>query len=237
MTELVLFDLDDTLFAHRGAVEAGILAHRTAHGLLGDDRAEFARWNELEEVHYHRYLSGELDFFEQRRERVRGFVEPHGLVLADAEADAWFERYLAEYRLAWGLHEDALAVLEVLESRGIRTGIITNGDIAFQSAKLEGLGLDGRFEHVVASGSVGIAKPDARIFHHACELFGVAPAAAAYVGDRLMTDAVGAARAGLTGVWVARGGASAEELVIAADAGARVIPALDALPAALLSRS
>ena len=52
-----------------------------------------------------------------------------------------------------------------------------------------------------------------------------------------MTDAVGAARAGLTGVWLARGGASAEELVIAADAGARVIPALDALPAALFSAS
>ncbi|MGX5680842.1 HAD family hydrolase [Schumannella luteola] len=229
MIELVLFDLDDTLFAHRGAVEAGILAHRVAHGLLGDDLAEFARWNELEEVHYHRYLTGELDFLEQRRERVRGFVEPHGITIADADADAWFERYLAEYRLAWRLHDDALPALDELGARGIRTGIITNGDIVFQSSKIEGLGLADRFEHVVASGSVGVAKPDARIFHLACDLFGVPPETAAYVGDRLETDAVGAASAGLTGVWLARTPPTDEQRRRAGDAGARVIRLLSEL--------
>jgi putative hydrolase of the HAD superfamily len=230
VTELVLFDLDDTLFAHRGAVAAGILAHRTAHTLLGDDVTELARWNELEEVHYHRYLAGEIDFFQQRRARAQAFVEPHGITLADSDADAWFDKYFAEYVAAWELHEDALPVLDELASRGIRLGIITNGDAAFQSRKLVGLGIDGRFEHVIASGSVGVAKPDARIFHHACELYDVAPSDAVYVGDRLTTDAVGAAQAGLTGVWLARTGASAEENAVAAAAGARVIRSLHELP-------
>ena len=83
MISVVLFDLDDTLFAHRHAVAAGVLAHRLSHGLLGDDLEELARWNELEEHHYHRYLTGELDFLEQRRERSRGFVLPHGITLTD----------------------------------------------------------------------------------------------------------------------------------------------------------
>ena len=34
---VVLFDLDDTLFAHRSAIEDGIVAHLSTIGLLGAD--------------------------------------------------------------------------------------------------------------------------------------------------------------------------------------------------------
>jgi putative hydrolase of the HAD superfamily len=226
--DVVLFDLDDTLFDHRDSVRQGIEAHRVSLGLPGHPAEEFARWNALEEVHYHRYLAGELDFFEQRRARARGFVEPHGQVLADPDADAWFEAYLRHYESNWQLHRDAAACLDRLDARGIRLGIITNGDISFQGAKLAGLGITDRFEHVIASGSVGVAKPDPRIFALACETFGVAPARAMYVGDRLHTDAIGAAAAGLRGVWLDRSeAASAAQLEEARAAGARVIHTLD----------
>ncbi|MEO6532383.1 MAG: HAD family hydrolase, partial [Pseudolysinimonas sp.] len=92
---VALFDLDDTLFAHREAVARGITLHRAAVGgalAEADDEAESARWHQLEEVHYHRYLAGELDFLGQRRARVRDFVAPYGVVLAsDVEAEAWFD--------------------------------------------------------------------------------------------------------------------------------------------------
>lgn len=233
MIRLVLFDLDDTLFAHREAVEEGVRAHRRTIGLGGDDHTEFARWNALEEEHYHRYLSGELDFLEQRRERVRGFLDPHGLTVSNDEADAWFADYLEHYRRAWALHADAAPLLDELTARGIHTGIITNGDIAFQSAKLEGLEITGRFEHVVASGEVGVAKPDARIFHHACGLYDLPPASAMYVGDRLGTDAIGAHDAGLTGVWLARGGTDESQRLAARAAGVTVIGTLAEVPALL----
>jgi len=231
---LVLFDLDDTLFAHRGAVSAGILAHRLNHGgvLAGaDHQAEGARWDELEERHYHRYLAGELDFYGQRRARAREFVEPFGIDLStDHLADEWFDRYFDEYVNAWQLHEDALACLDALGERGIRLGIITNGDPDFQANKIAKLGLADWFEHVVASGSLGFTKPDPRIFVHACELFGISPARTAYVGDRLETDAIGAANAGLTGVWIDRASsAGPEQLAKAHAAGASVIHTLDEL--------
>lgn len=233
---IVLFDLDDTLFAHRRAVSSGILAHRLAHGGgLGaaDHSAEDARWNELEERHYHRYLAGELDFSGQRRARAREFVERFGIDLStDLAADAWFDSYFERYVDAWRLHEDAFACLDALGERGIRLGIITNGDPAFQANKIDRLGIADRFDHVVASGSLGFTKPDPRIFRYACDLFGVAPADAAYVGDRLATDAIGAAEAGLTGVWIDREGlASPDELARARAAGAPVIRGLDELPA------
>ena len=218
MTSVVLFDLDDTLFAHRRAVEAGVLAQRTEHGgdfVLADDAAELHRWTQLEELHYHRYLSGELDFLEQRRERARDFVAPFGLDLSDDHAaDTWFDAYLEKYRDAWTLLPDALPCLAELRRRipGVRFGVITNGELAFQTTKLDTVGLSEHMEHVIASGQAGFAKPDPRIFLLACGVFGVTPASAAYVGDRLRTDAIGARDAGLTGVWLDRPDHAAPEL-------------------------
>lgn len=237
---VALFDLDDTLFAHREAVDRGITAHRAALGGAvadADDEAESVRWHELEEVHYHRYLAGELDFLEQRRARVRSFVSPYGLVLAtDVEADAWYQSYYEHYEQSWTLHDDTLPCLDTLtaEPSPLRIGLITNGDLLAQTEKLRATGLLPRIEHVIASGSVGVTKPDAAIFARACEVFGVTPGSAAYIGDRLTTDALGASAAGLLGVWLDRpGGATDEQLAAARAAGVPVIRSLDALPGLL----
>ena len=230
---IVMFDLDDTLFDHRRSVELGITAHRTSIGgelAEADAAAEFTRWNALEEHHYHRYLAGELDFLAQRRERARGFVAPYGLELDDDEADAWFATYLLEYERTWQLHDDVLPCLEALAPA--RFGVITNGDLEFQQSKLRSTGLLDRVEFVIASGSVGVAKPNPGIFRHACEVFGVSTGEACYVGDRLRTDALGASAAGLLGVWIDRRGvATAEELAEASAADVPVIRGLAELPA------
>ena len=39
------------------------------------------------------------------------------------------------------------------------------------------------FEHVVESSKLGVRKPDPRIYHHACDLLGVAPEACVYLDD------------------------------------------------------
>ena len=77
MTSVVLFDLDDTIFAHRLAVDRGIASHLAASGVTTVDAAEIARWTELEEHHYHRYLTGELDYLGQRRARHLAVDQPH----------------------------------------------------------------------------------------------------------------------------------------------------------------
>lgn len=229
MAEVVLFDLDDTLFAHRESVEAGIAAHRSVLGgalAAADREAESARWHALEEVHYHRYLAGELDYLGQRRARAREFLTPHGIELADdAAAEEWFDAYVVHYTAAWALHEDAAGCLDAL--RPARIGVITNGDRAFQEAKIDALGLGQWVEDVIASGEVGVAKPDPRIFAIACSRFGVEAADAVYVGDRLHTDAIGAARAGLRGVWLDRRGlATRDERAEASAEGVDVIRTL-----------
>jgi len=236
---VVLFDLDDTLFAHRRAVEDGVIAHLRATGLVDanlDHPETAARWTELEELHYSRYLSGDLDYLGQRRARATDFLAPFGVTFeSEAAAEQWFEDYVLEYRAAWQLHDDALAALGALSD--YRLGIITNGVTHFQQPKLDALDIARFFEHIITSGDFGAVKPDPSIFLHACAVFGVAPASAVYVGDRLHTDALGAAAAGLGGVWLdRRGEATSEELSLAAASSVHVVRSLAELPPALALR-
>ncbi|TFD23085.1 HAD family hydrolase [Cryobacterium sp. TMS1-13-1] len=245
--QVVLFDLDDTLFEHRGAVAAGILLYLDRIGgvfATGDRTAATSLWNALEEEHYHSYLSGALDFAGQRRARARDFAASFHISLTDDEADSWFDAYFLSYRSSWRLHDDALPCLDALANvlPGVRFGLITNGDPVFQGEKIRRVGLTERCEHVITSGALGVAKPDARIFQHACALFDVPVEAAVYVGDRLQTDAVGAAAAGLTGVWLDRAGASAAPVapadkIDASHRGILRIETLAELPRALSGQS
>ena len=238
---VVLFDLDDTLFAHRAAVADGILLHLDRVGGAfgtGDRIAATALWDALEEKHYHSYLNGDLDFAGQRRARAQDFAASFDIGLTDAQADVWFDEYFVSYRASWRLHDDALPCFEALAEQipGVRFGLITNGDPVFQGDKVRRVGLADRFDHVIASGAVGFTKPDARIFEHTCTVFGVPVEETVYVGDRLRTDAMGAAAAGLTGVWLDRAGASAVDVDETGDAarlGVLRINTLTSLPALL----
>ncbi len=223
LIEVVLFDLDDTLMAHTRAVDEAIaLAQETAGGAFADDDTASVqrRWAELEERHYTRYLTGELTYLGQRVARARDLLAPYGIEVTDDEALAWFERYLVGYRDAWRLFDDVLPALATLH--GFRVGIITNGDLAFQTDKLQRIDLwdrldltavraDGSIDEsdrrgrVIASGELGVTKPDSRIFHAAARAFGAKSAQCAYVGDRVRTDAVGAHDAGMLGIWIDRG--------------------------------
>ncbi|GAA1777529.1 HAD family hydrolase [Agromyces lapidis] len=242
-TPLVLFDLDDTLMAHREAVAAGIVLHMRERAYIGDEAPAQRLWHELEEQHYHEYLAGRLSFEGQRRARARDFALAHGDELDELAAGAWFDRYFERYRESWTLHADALRALDRLtaETPQVRIGIITNGELDFQLAKLDRLGIRERFAHVIASGAVGVTKPDPEIFELAVARFEAEHPVSrvAYVGDRLATDAIGAARAGLVGVWLNRFGVEpgSDEAAEAAAAGVIEITSLDQLPAALTPRA
>jgi putative hydrolase of the HAD superfamily len=225
----LLFDLDDTLMAHTGAVDEAIaVAQRAAGGAFAadDPAAVQRRWAELEELHYTRYLTGELTYLGQRVARARDVLAPYGIDLSDEEALAWFDAYLVGYRDAWRLFDDVLPALAALRAAhpDLLLGIITNGDLAFQTDKLHRIALwdelaltpvraDGsvdepqRAGRLIASGELGVTKPDARIFHAAAAALGVESGACAYVGDRVRTDAVGAHAAGMLGIWLDRGDA------------------------------
>lgn len=202
----VVWDVDDTLFDYTTADRTGMREHLAAEGLLAgyaSPEEAVVRWREITERQWARFSAGELSFEAQRQERVRVFL---GQELTDAEADAWFRRYVAHYEAAWALFPDVLPVLDALAASH-RHAVLSNSSIHVQERKLRTLGVRDRFEAVLCAAELGVSKPEARAFLAACEALGLPPHEVAYVGDHPEIDGRGAAEAGLRSVWIDRAGA------------------------------
>lgn len=218
---MILFDIDDTLFNNTGAeIRAAQRFYRKTPGLehfAGQD--DFVNlWRAATETYLQKFIDGELTFQEQRRLRLRDIFGRH---INAEEADALFERYLGYYEDSWELFPDVIHCLDRLAPLGL--GIISNGNSGQQLQKLRDLGILARFDTVVVSEDIGIAKPDPRIFIHACRQASQKASVCCYVGNKLETDAQAAASAGLAGIWLNRNGSRSRQSSI------REITTLDAL--------
>jgi putative hydrolase of the HAD superfamily len=91
--------------------------------------------------------------------------------------------------------------LKALRDARLRLGLITNGRNSIQGRKIDRLGIRHFLDVVLISESIGVRKPDSRIFAEALAQLGIAPRAAVYVGDNPEVDIIGAKRSGLLAVW------------------------------------
>ncbi|MFZ6847065.1 HAD family hydrolase [Undibacterium sp. RuRC25W] len=114
-----------------------------------------------------------------------------------AKADTAMAVFAAA-RNAVELYPDVTPALTELATR-VKLGTISNG-----FADLHAIGLAPHFEVSIAAHQFGCAKPDARIFHAACEKLRLLPAEVLYVGDDLLLDVQGAQAAGLKAGWMNR---------------------------------
>jgi len=89
--------------------------------------------------------------------------------------------------------------LQCLSTQGYRMSVISNADGRVHQ-ELEYLGLDKHFEQIFDSHIVGYEKPDVRLFQHALQQLGLAPAQCLYVGDVYFVDVLGANRSGIAAV-------------------------------------
>ena len=120
------------------------------------------------------------------------------------------------------LFPDAVRTLEALRADGYPVALISNWQSGVRHYCDE-LGLGRWLDHVVGSGDLGVAKPDARIFAEACARLDVPPSDVLHVGDSLTDDYLGAEAAGLVPVLLAR------EREAAAGA-ARAVRRMDEIP-------
>ena len=96
-------------------------------------------------------------------------------------------RFLEIYRAALSggtqLFPGMAQVLDTLEARRLKAGIVTNKAGWLTEPLLEQLGLRGRFDCVVSGDTLAERKPHPLPLLHAAKLAGVAPGECIYVGD------------------------------------------------------
>lgn len=238
----VLFDVDDTLVDTRGAFGAALAAVAARHlGHLDPSRHDelLATWRADRSGHYARYTRGEVDYRTQRMARANELhAEFGGAVLDDAGYAEWDAVFEAGFADAWSAHPEASDVVDRLLGAGLAVGALSNAAVAYQTSKLDRVGLGERVPLLVGVDTLGVGKPNPRVFAEACRRLGTDPARTAYVGDELDVDARAAVAAGLLGVWVDRPGprrveVPEQDVRDARDAGVLVVPSLAELPEAL----
>jgi HAD superfamily hydrolase (TIGR01549 family) len=214
MIQAVLFDLGDTLwhFPQMPPVEVirGETVHRVSDLLrtwgvepegqlffLGRDiraaiekATDDAYWGDLTSPDYPAL--------------AKGVAAEKGLVITDAQAEVlWRTWNLGGVFLGRELYPGVAETLRWLKERGYRIGSVTNRALGGEPFReeLRHHGVFDLFEVLSISCEVGYLKPHPRIFQHALDALGVAPADAVMVGDSLRADVAGAKSLGMTAVW------------------------------------
>ena len=142
--------------------------------------------------------------------RPNRYLAPVRTVLAEAGVPPEAMEEVCAVRLDYVRHclvprPGAVATLRELRERGHPVGLITvcSQDVETLWPESEFAGL---FDAEVFSSRLGIAKPDPRIYRHCCELLGIEPPDAVFVGDGANDELGGAQRVGMDAILIHRDG-------------------------------
>jgi HAD superfamily hydrolase (TIGR01549 family) len=198
----VLFDVDFTL--SRPGPELGPEAYRRvgeAHGLTLDPaRYEEARLAALDALQTHPELEHDEEIWIAFTEDI---VRGMGGDAATARACAIDMVRRWEVHDHFDLYDDALPALADLRDRGLKLGLISNGQRDLVEFALHH---DLDVDVAVGSWSHGRTKPHASIFEAALVALAVAPADAVMVGDSYADDIEGARALGMRAILIDRDG-------------------------------
>ena len=233
MIKAIFFDLDDTLLWDQKSIEESFAAtcklakerYRLDPVLLEEEVRKAARqlYSSYETYAFTQMIGinpfeglwgnflDEQANFQRMKEMVPAYRRAAwtmGLkALGIDDADFGFE--LAEHfpqtrRKTQFVYEETFQVLDFLRDH-YKLLLLTNGSPDLQNTKLTITPeLAPYFEQIVISGDFGKGKPDPHIFEHALSLMELRKHEVIMVGDNLMTDILGANRAGIKSVWINR---------------------------------
>lgn len=198
----ITLDLDDTLWPF---APIGVRIERVLHEWMQEHSPPTAARFPIEAM---RALREEV--FAQNPHLLHDLSEMRRLTLQRALHESGADPELLEpaYEIFYAArnqvecYPDSLAALERVAAR-VPIAALTNGN-----ADLTRIGMSHHFAFQLGAREHGAAKPEASIFHAACERLGVARHEVLHVGDHIEMDALGATRAGLRSCWINREGQS-----------------------------
>ena len=166
----VIFDLDETLFDHRGAATAGVRAWVAEFGVtppMTRSSRRGSRWRSSTSG------PGIAVSSASRASGANGSARCCPRLGLDAPSDdeglsQAFAGYLTHYEAGWRRFDDVDGALEQIAARGLSVAMLTNGAEFQQHQKLAATGLSGRVGPVFCCDELGFAKPDLRAYALVC---------------------------------------------------------------------
>lgn len=197
----VFFDLDHTLWDFEKNSDLTFRNLLNAYRIPVEATAFLEAYQPINEYYWKHFREGRISQKELRYKRLKRTFETLSCTVGDDLIHTLSDAYLAELPTHGHLCQGAMALLNHLKP-SYTLHIITNGFEEVQHRKLLQSGILSYFTHVVHSETIGIKKPDARIFEWALEKASAAPHQAVMIGDNAEVDVLGATQAGMHAIHV-----------------------------------
>ena len=200
--EAVLFDAYGTLF---DVYSVGLLAEQLFPG-RGDALATLWRDKQIEYTRLASMSGRYRPFWDLTRAGLRFAALKLGLTLERPDED----RLMNQYRHLSAFPENR-EVLAALKDRGIRAGILSNGDPEMLAVAIKSAGFSDLIDPVLSAHAVQRFKTDGAVYALGPQALGLPAKKILFVSSNGW-DAIGATWYGFTTLWVNRGGAPLEQL-------------------------
>ena len=192
MVRAALFNLDGTLLDQHSTVEQFLSGHLGRMGIPAESRSAymdcFYQWNQAGDPPH-------PQMFEVLQQRFLPRVDVE-VIRED------FARY------AWQtpvLYPGTYTTLLELRSMDLKLGLITNGTVFSQRAKIAFSRLAEYMDVILISEKEQLRKPDPQIFQRALDRLEVSAHECTFVGEDPLEDIAGASRVGMRTAWVHHG--------------------------------
>ena len=192
----VFFDLDHTLwdFDRNSKLAFEDIFKKNNISVAIDDFLEV--YVPINFQYWKYYRESRITKEQLRYGRLKNSFKELGIAIDDFLIDRLSVDYIHHLPNHNHLFEGAVDQLSNLHKK-YELHIITNGFQEVQSLKLQNSKIDHFFKTITSSESVGVKKPDARIFKHALELAAADPTKSVMIGDNYEADILGAQNMGL----------------------------------------
>ncbi|MBQ0151375.1 MAG: YjjG family noncanonical pyrimidine nucleotidase [Chryseobacterium sp.] len=196
----IFFDLDNTLWDHRKNAYLTIkdlFEQQNIAQLYTINFEEFHRvFYDVNEVLWEKIRDGVIDKDYLRKHRFYDTFKSFGV--DDEALSQYFETHFLDTILQYNhLLEGAEELLDYLDNKNYTLHIISNGFQEVTERKCVLSGISKYFSTITSADSIGIRKPNPKIFEYSLQLAGADKHESIMIGDNWIADVTGAQKFGL----------------------------------------
>lgn len=195
--DIILFDIDDTLFDFTQSEEKAFYQVFRKYDLLENIELYKKSYSDISQVLWRDLEEGRMSLTDLGSERFKRLFLEHKL---EIDAVRFNQNYLTYLGQQTHLVRGAEKVTKELSQK--RLAVITNGFGDVQKARINSSPLKDVFEHVIVSEETGFQKPQTEIFDYAFDKLEITDKSnVLIVGDSLTSDIQGGINYGIGTCW------------------------------------
>ena len=195
----IFFDLDHTLWDFEKNSNLTFKQLFVTHNIQLELEDFLAVYSPINFDYWKRYREERVSKEDLRYGRLKDTFDALDYVVSDELIHQLSFDYIDVLPFNNHLFDGVFELLDYLKPK-YRLHIITNGFEEVQNLKLEKSGIMKYFSEIITSESVGVKKPNPKVFNYALAKAGAELENSIMVGDNLEADIIGALNCGITSI-------------------------------------